>query len=254
MSQPIDPKIRVPCQPGALGGKKFDPFKPQQPLIPGVSPPKPAATPAAPVAPQQAGGETKAASHLPIKRIALGSLAALLVVAGLVSRNRSAPSTSPSQQPVSETTDTAAPNAATPAKSLPVGPGPVASTDELTNAWSSQRFVFHDPLTSESVPAMLVRLPHGEYWAFSLREPFGNCELEYLTDLQKLQSEYHFRADHPMVTNPCKHTVYDLTQYAGGATNGGLVRGEIVQGPGIRPPRAIEIRTSGKQLIAERLE
>lgn len=135
-----------------------------------------------------------------------------------------------------------------------MAPGPIARVDELTNAWSSKRFAFHDPVTSESVPAMLVRLPRGEYWAFSLREPYGTCELEYLTDVQKLESEYGFRAEHPMIGNPCKHTVYDLLRYGAGATNGGLVRGEIVHGPGIRPPTAIEIRTSGREIIAERLE
>jgi hypothetical protein len=189
---------------------------------------------------------------LPVKRIALGVLAAIVVVA-IVLWNHS----SPSQQPGAEVANAANPPAAggsQVSQSLPVAPGPIARIDELTNAWSSKRFVFHDPLTSESVPALLVRLPRGEYWAFSLREPYGTCELEYLTDIQKLQSEYGFRAEHPMVANPCKHTVYDLMRYGAGATNGGLVRGEIVHGPGIRPPTAIEIRTSGREIVAERLE
>jgi hypothetical protein len=101
---------------------------------------------------------------------------------------------------------------------------------------------------------MVVRLPGGQYWGFSLREPFGDCELEYVTDLKKLQTDYRFEANHPMVANPCSRTVYDLMRYGNGATNGGVVRGDIVQGSGVRPPIAIEIRTSGKDVIAVRSE
>jgi hypothetical protein len=250
------PSGRAPSgQPGVSDGKKLDPFKPQQPRIPGVSPPKAPAEPAAPAPLQQPGGQHGPVSRLPLKRVAAGALAALIVVAGVFYWTRT--SSSPSQFG-SETADAAAPSVVGdtggPAERLPVAPGPVATTGELANTWSAKRFLFRDPLTSESIPAMVVRLPHGEYWAFLLREPYGNCELEYLTDLQGLESEYHFRADHPMVGNPCKQTVYDLTRYGGGATNGGLVRGEIVQGPGIRPPMAIEIQTTGKQILAKRLE
>ena len=252
--EPTPPARSVATQPGALPGKKADPFKPQQPVIPGVSPSKPAPAPEAPVARQPSGGDRSPASALPVKRIALGVLAAIVVVA-IVLWNHSSPSTS--QQPGAEMANSANPPAAGGSRvsqSVPVAPGPIARVDELTNAWSSKRFEFHDPLTSESVPALLVRLPRGEYWAFSLREPYGTCELEYLTDTRKLQSEYGFPAEHPMVANPCKHTVYDLMRYGAGATNGGLVRGEIVHGPGIRPPTAIEIRTSGREIVAERLE
>ena len=58
-----------------------------------------------------------------------------------------------------------------------------------------------------------------------------------------------------MVGDPCNHTVYDLLRYgAGSGSDGGLVRGEIAQGNGIRPPLAIEIRVDGKQVVAARIE
>jgi hypothetical protein len=76
--------------------------------------------------------------------------------------------------------------------------------------------------------------------------------LEYVTDLQKLDTEYHYRASHPMVGDPCNRTVFDLTRY--GNAPGGLVRGEIAQGAGVRPPVAIEIRKRGKEILAERME
>ncbi len=252
--EPNFPARPVAAPPSGQSGKKADPFKPQQPVIPGVSPPKPVPTAEAPAAPQPSGGAQSAASGLPVKRIALGVLAVIVVVA-VILWNRNSPS--PSQPPVAGAADAAPASAAdgsSASRSIPVAPGPIARVDELTTAWSSKHFVFHDPVTSESVPAMLVRLPRGDYWAFSLQEPYGTCELEYLTDLRKLESDYGFRAEHPMIGNPCKHTVYDLLRYGAGATNGGLVRGEIVHGPGIRPPKAIEIRTKGREIIADRLE
>jgi hypothetical protein len=144
---------------------------------------------------------------------------------------------------------------ATAAKStevLPIGPGEIATTEELPNPWSAKRFLFRNALTSETVPAMVVRLPGGGYWGFSLREPFGSCEMEFVTDLQKLQSYYNFHANHPMVGNPCDRSVFDLAHY--GTAPSGLVRGELEQGTAIRPPLAIEIRTHGDQVLAVRSE
>ena len=255
--EPAPPARAIPAQPGALDGKKFDPFKPQQPMIPGVTPPKPAAdaAPDAGPAPDHAPAKDVSLSPWSWKRVGAAAAVVVVLACAFWYWRRSAPSAP--QQALPETSDTSAPLA--PAgqdasvKKLPIAPGPIARSDELAAVWSSKRFVFRNTLTSESVPAMVVHLP-GDYWAFSLREPYGNCELEYVTDLEKLASEYGFRANHPMVGNPCKHTVYDLTRYGGGATNGGLVRGEIVQGPGIRPPIAIEIRVEGKVITAERIE
>lgn len=99
---------------------------------------------------------------------------------------------------------------------------------------------------------MVVRLPHGEFWGFSLREPFGKCELEYVTNLEMLRRNYGFSADHPMLVSPCDQTVYDLLRYGG--SSDGLVRGDIVQGTGIRPPMAIEIRQHGNEVVAVRME
>jgi len=140
------------------------------------------------------------------------------------------------------------------AEKLMVGPGPVATTAELAKPWSEKEFLFRGPLSAEPVPAMVVRLPGGALWGFFLREPFGECELKYVTDLQELADDYGFHAAHPMVVNPCTHAVYDLMRYGGGAPDGGLVRGDIVQGAGVRPPLAIEVRTSGKDIIAVRSE
>ena len=99
---------------------------------------------------------------------------------------------------------------------------------------------------------MIVHLPGGTYWGFSLREPYGTCEMEWVTDLQKLETEYKYRAKHAMVADLCNHSVFDLTRYGSGPN--GLVRGEIKQGAAVRPPIAIEIETKGKHLLATRIE
>jgi hypothetical protein len=135
---------------------------------------------------------------------------------------------------------------------LPLAPGRIAAAEELAKPWSSKRFNFRDPVTSKVVPATVVHLPGGTFWGFSLREPFGNCELEYVTNLNKLRSDYNFAAGYPMVADPCNKTVFDLTKY--GNAPSGLVRGEIEQGPGWRPPIAIEIRTTNTEVIAVRME
>ena len=58
-----------------------------------------------------------------------------------------------------------------------------------------------------------------------------------------------------MVANPCEHTVYDLMSYGAGATNGGLVRGEIVHDGDSSAHRDQEDgATSGREIVAERLE
>jgi hypothetical protein len=99
---------------------------------------------------------------------------------------------------------------------------------------------------------MVVRLPGGVFWAISMREPFGTCELEYVTNVQKLEADYQLAADHPMVADPCSHAVYDLTRYSPGPN--GVVRGATAKGESIRPPIAIEVRVRGKEVVATRIE
>lgn len=135
---------------------------------------------------------------------------------------------------------------------LPIGPGEIATTDELSKAWSARKFLYRSPYTGEDVPALVVRVPGGSFWAISLREPYGSCQLEYVTDLEKLRSQYHFNAEHPMVVNPCGRIIYDLGRYGNGPN--GLVRGAVVRGTGVRPPFGIEIQTEGKNIVAVRIE
>jgi hypothetical protein len=135
---------------------------------------------------------------------------------------------------------------------LPIGPGIVATAAELAKPWSSRQFVFHNSLTSDYLPAIVVHVPGGDLWAISLREPFGNCDMEYVTDLKELKTKYNFAASHPMVADPCNGAIFDLATYGPG-TNG-MVRGEIVSGTAVRPPMAIRVERQGKDVVVAQME
>jgi hypothetical protein len=136
----------------------------------------------------------------------------------------------------------------------------IASVDAMAQPWASKDFLYKNRSSGDDVPAVVVRLPIGSpsqprsYWAVSLNAPFGNCRLEYVTDLRKLKTDYGFRAaTHPMVGNPCSRSVFDplkVTSLPGGV----WVRGAIVQGSDLRPPLGIEVEIRGRQILAARME
>jgi hypothetical protein len=220
--------------------KKIDPFKPNQPTIPGISSAKTGAT----------GPKSPYSKGLPTWLVLTLSGVLFVIIVGLWWSRR----VPPEQAAPPPVVDTPAPDTAPakPVENLPLGPGPVATTDELAKPWSSKRFLFKNTTTNDTSPAVVVHLPNGIYWGVSLREPFGVCEMEYVSDLKKLQTDYKFRADHPMVGDPCNHAVFDLMRYGSGPN--GLVRGEIVSGAAVRPPLAIEILAQDKKVVAVRME
>jgi hypothetical protein len=232
---------------------KFDPFRPPKPRIPGV--PSPAAASAGDPAelPTPPSISRKDSGLMPAPWIRLTLAGGLVIGIGLVWWiHGPSPKQAAHVSVVAIPSPSVASDGPRPADGAPVAPGPVATTDELAKAWSAKRFLIRNPLTTESIPAMVVHLPSGAYWGFSLREPYGDCQLEYVTDLKKLQADYHFHAVHPMVGDPCTGALFDLTRY--GSAPSGLVRGEVEQGSAIRPPLAIEIQTRGKQVVAVRTE
>jgi hypothetical protein len=136
----------------------------------------------------------------------------------------------------------------------------IASVAEMAKPWSSANFSIRNSLTGENVAAILIRLPGGSgsqasgYWAFARKAPYGTCELEYVTDLEALRTGYGYRAaSHPLVGNPCSHTLYDPLKTANLAGNT-WVRGGIVQGSDLRPPFGVEIKIQGKDILAIRPE
>jgi len=136
----------------------------------------------------------------------------------------------------------------------------IATLAEMGKPWSSKEFFFVNRFSSESTRAMLIRLPAGSgkqsdgYWAFAIKAPFGSCELEYVTDIEKLRQDYDFRAaKHPMVGNPCSRTLFDPLKL--GSVPGDIwVRGAIVQGSDLRPPLGIEVKVKGSDILAVRME
>jgi hypothetical protein len=136
----------------------------------------------------------------------------------------------------------------------------IATLSQLAKPWSSADFLIRSMTTGESIPAMIIRLPSGSptsssgYWAFSRKAPYGDCQLEYVRDIDKLRSDYGYRqANHPLVGNRCTGTLYDPLK----TTNlpGNIwIRGAIVQGSDVRPPLGVEIKIQGKQVLAIRTE
>lgn len=226
-----------------------DRFKTEMPHIPGVS--KDGTTNARP---PDSGSSLK---------LVIGLIVVLAVVflgARWALRPRRADTRSTEQPPQIEV-PSPAPDPSTLVPHITDSAPGIATTGEMTKPWSHKDFLIRNGLTGENMPAVLVRLPTGSpsratgYWAFSLNAPYGNCRLEYITDLTRLQNDYGFTAaKHPMVGNPCNHTVFDPAKTATLPGTGAIVRGAIVQGSDLRPPLAIEIRVSGKDIEAIRAE
>ena len=134
----------------------------------------------------------------------------------------------------------------------------IGTLTELAVPWSSKKFFFRRDLTSGYVPALVLRLPgklaaDNSYWAFGLDVPFSQCQYEYIVDLSQLSTAYAFAASHPMVGNPCTHSVLDPLQMKEVPGNY-LVRGAIVHGWDTRPPYQIEVSVRGNEIRAIRME
>jgi hypothetical protein len=136
----------------------------------------------------------------------------------------------------------------------------VTTVTALAKPWAWQKFMFRDRTTGQMTEAVVIRLPSGTplqaagYWSFAMKPAYGNCQLEYVEDLQKLKANYGYRqAKHPMVANPCTGSLYDPLKYTTLPGNV-LARGAVVQGSDLRPPYSIEIKVKGKQILAIQME
>lgn len=234
-------------------------FKPEMPHIPGVSE-EHASVPNGNPPSAQLPALPRAAN--PLLPLIAGFFAlALIFVLGSRWISRTHPSENPRHEPAPQIEvpppppdpSTLVPHAT---ESNPV----VASTATLTKPWSSADFYIRSSVSNEEIPATVVRLPTGSpaqasgYWAFSRKAPYGPCELEYVKDVDALRQGYGYRgATHPMVGNPCSHTLYDPLKTA--SLPGNIwIRGAIAQGSDIRPPFGVEIVVRGKQILAVRSE
>jgi hypothetical protein len=241
-------KLSAPT-PDAPAGKpaeeKFDRFRPEMPQIPGVS--------SASRLPASGSGLFHSQRLLQVVGIAFVAVAVVgaATVWWVSSRSHAA------VRPASDAPATTQP---APTESLPTPTAPVqessgaaATVDEMEKPWAAKKFTFVKPFTWENIDAMMIRLPGGGLWAFSLEGPYGRCELEFVTDLATLATKYGYKASHPMVVNPCDSTVYDPLKVGplGGNT---WARGEIVQGSSLRPPISIDVKVTGRSIIADRIE
>ena len=224
---------------------KFDPFRPEMPQIPGVG--------------QGSSHGSSGFSGVNIQLLLqIGGIAAAVVLfVGLIfwwfrGNPRGASESASIEKEIAEQSP-ATPALPNPLPAIHDGPTVAATVEELSKPWASKKFTYINPLTQEHVPAMVIRLPSEGLWAFSLKGPFGRCELEFVSDLATLTSKYGYTASHPMVVNPCDSTVYDPLKV--GALGGNTwVRGEIVQGSGLRPPIAIDVKVQGRSILADSIE
>ena len=222
-----------------------DRFKSEMPQIPGIS-----------------GSRSSAASN-PAAKLVIGLLAVLLIVflgARWAVRPSHRTPTISEQQPQIEVPAPAPDPSTLVPHATDVDPG-IAEAEEMAKPWSSKEFFIRNHLTGEDVPGLLIRLPTGSssqaggYWAFEQKSPYGDCKLEYLTNLDKLKKDYGFRnPTHAMVGNPCSRTVFDPLKTYNLPGSGAWVRGAIVQGSDLRPPLAIELKVDGKKILAVRTE
>lgn len=225
-----------------------DRFKTDMPQIPGV--------------PVGDGDSRASALANPAVKLVISLLALLLVVflgARWVQYSKHIDPKAAEEQPQIEVPSPAPDPSTLLPHATDADPG-IAEVAEMAKPWSSKEFYFRNRLSGENIPAILVRLPTAPasqasgYWAFSLNAPYGQCKLEYVTDLAKLKNDYGFRAaKHPMVGNPCSRTVYDPLRMSNLPGNV-FVRGGIVQGSDLRPPIGIEIQVQGKDILAVRSE
>jgi len=248
--------VKLPTQspeapPAKPADTEFNPMRPEMPHIPGVdkTPPKPKSNS---TGPGFLAGLNEERRRL-LMRGAMGGavLLVMLVLWWAISKPKgsahlpSDESAAGQAAPVDSQPDLPAP--------AQTGPTVAATTEELSKPWAAKKFVYTRPLTRENIDAMVIRLPGGGLWAFSLLDPFGHCQLEYVTDVATIVSSYGIKASHPMVVNPCDKTVYDPLKVGslGGDT---YARGGIVQGNGLRPPIAIDVKVDGHSIVADSIE
>jgi hypothetical protein len=244
IAMPANPSTKVPETPVEKSvEQKFDPMRPEMPQIPGVSS-------------TYRRAESNASGPDSQKLLQIGGALGVVLLCGLAifwwARSRPRAAAHSTDAPVEEET---APAPALPSPIAPVHEGPTvaATTDELSKPWAAKKFTFIKPVTQESIPAIVVRLPSGGLWAFSLQGPYGSCQLEFVADLATIAAKYKYNASHPMVVSPCDGTVYDPLKVGplGGDT---WARGEIVQGSSLRPPISIDVKVRGRSIVADSIE
>ncbi|MBZ5641246.1 MAG: hypothetical protein LAO19_00655 [Acidobacteriia bacterium] len=247
---PTETSAKSPATPPAKPGdsapaeKPIDRFHPEMPTIPGVTGVRPHSPPSLDPA------NTQRLAQI------LGALAAIAAIVFAIVWWVKSSSRKAADAAAAEPTPAESPLPQLPSLAVPpphTGPTGVATVEELSKPWSAKKFNFQKPVTGESIPALVVRLPGGALWAFALKEPYGNCELEYVASTDQLASKYNFQASHPMVVNPCTSTVYDPLK-VGPLGDNTWARGEVVQGSGLRPPLSIDVVVRGHSIVADRME
>jgi hypothetical protein len=222
-----------------------DRFKAEMPQIPGVSGP---------------GVRRPAQNSMRIAAIAVAILLVCLLGSYFLLRSKAAPI--PVVAAAAPAPPDVPPPVADPSDAFPratkTAPS-VATLADMEKPWSSRDFFFVKASTQEEIPALLIRLPGGathqsdSYWAIAMKSPYGRCQFEYVTDIAKLRHDYGYAASHPMVGNPCTHSLFDPLKRMN-ILGDVWVRGAVVQGSDLRPPLGILVQVQGKNILAIKME
>ena len=128
--------------------KEHNPFKPTDPTIPGVTGnrarSKPAPQPPRVVLPQSSRPVAPRLSSAVSPQMWMGAVAIVIVIIalGMYSKRRPALVSEVRTAPIPDPADLPPGKPAQATANLPLGPGPIATTAELSKTWSSKRFFF----------------------------------------------------------------------------------------------------------------
>lgn len=238
---PVNPPVK-PAGEGVAQGSRF---KSQMPQIPGV-------IPSAPVNQQSK----------PNRTWIFATAGVVFLIGSIVAWRIMNSSHAPAALAAEELTPSPAPEELPPPPAAPVAQtasNEIGTLAELSQPWESKKFKFSHGFPRETGFAIVIRLPNGNgrtassFWGIQLKAPYGQCNLDFITDLSEISTKYGYRASHPMVVEPCSGTIYDPLKL-GTLSDGSWARGEIVQGAGFRPPMQVEILVQGNKLVAGRSE
>ena len=175
--------------------KKLDRFKSQQPAIPGVPADK---VPPKPVPPEHLSPEpAKVLPRSPFLWVGLAAGAVVIIGAGIAWWAHTSSAKQVPSPVVEAPADPTPEPVAKPVEQLPMVPGEIATTEEMSKVWSSKRFIFRDPVTSQQTLAIAVRLPGGTLWGVSLREPYGTCDSTTSPTLKRCARNISFAPNTP---------------------------------------------------------
>lgn len=142
------------------------------------------------------------------------------------------------------------------------GPLPVAKVSELSTPWSSREFLYslktveYTPRGRQvsNIPGIVVRLPDdvadninngNKFVCFQRICTHLGCVFRFETDPGVVEKGFNYKPDNAVFACPCHLSVFALTEKD---EQWGTV-GKVVSGPAPRPPRRLEFKIEGDDIV-----